>query len=169
MVERVQITTIFLADKERNELLLNQAGAIIYTIQPDGTMTYGSPNWPRVLGHAEDEVVGHNFSYFVHPDDHPACFGFLGRIVGTGEPDSDIEMFHTETATNICEDLDYLTHKQIVHLYRIIREALANAIKHARARLMEKLGVRTSSELALHARQLPGAAEESTSSGVIRS
>jgi len=42
-------------------------------------------------------------------------------------------MFHTETETNICEDLEFLTHEQTVHLYRIIREAHANAVKHAKA------------------------------------
>ena len=297
MVGGVQLTSISLDDKERNDLLLNHAGAIIYTILPDGAMTYVSANWPRVLGHAAEEVVGHSFSHFVHPDDHPACFAFLGRIVGTGEAEGGIEyrvihadgrlfwhtstiipvkqqdggiigyvgvahditrlkateaelhganqllaalvvsreaelrqatnealtaaeseagrigqdihdslcqdliglsrlaetampshdhcdpsscealgrireraaqlagvarsyshsltlhelevqtlpealetlarrtneMFHTETETNISEDLDFLTQEQTVHLYRIIREALANAVKHAKA------------------------------------
>lgn len=91
MVARVQLTSIALNDKERNGLLLEHAGAIIYTIQPDGMMTYVSANWPRVLGHAEQEVVGRNFSFFVHPDDHPACYAFLERIVTTGEPESGIE------------------------------------------------------------------------------
>ena len=297
MVGRVQLSSISLDDKERNDLLLEHAGAIIYTILPDGTMTYVSANWPRVLGHTADEVVGENFSHFVHPGDHPACFAFLGGIVGTGEAASGIEyrvkhadgrqfwhtssivpvkqqdggiigyvgvahditrlketqgelhaantqlaallasreeelrqatnaalsaaeseagrigqdihdslcqdlvglsrlaqsatpchehcdpscreslnrirehaarlagvarsyshsltlhelevqslpealetlarrtneMFHTETETNICENLDFLTHEQSIHLYRIIREALANAVKHAKA------------------------------------
>ena len=297
-VSDVQLTSIALDDKERNELLLNHAGAIIYTILPDGTMTYVSANWRRDLGHVAEEVAGHSFSHFVHPDDHAACFAFLGRIVGTGAPEGGIEyrvlhadgrqfwhtstiipvkqqdggiigyvgvahditrlkstqaelhaanarlvallasreaelrqatnealtaaeseagrigqdihdslcqdliglsrlaeaavpshehcdpsscealsqireraaqlagvargyshtltlhelevqslpealetlarrtneMFHTETETNICEDLDCLTNEQTVHLYRIIREAIANAIKHAKAR-----------------------------------
>lgn len=293
----MQLTSISLDDKERNELLLEHAGAIIYTILSDGTMTYVSANWPRVLGHMAEEVVGANFSNFVHSGDHPACFAFLERIVATGEPESGIEyrvlhadgrlfwhtssiipvkqqdggiigyvgvahditslketqgalhaantqlaallasreeelrqatnealtaaeseagrigqdihdslcqeliglarlaesatpchegtrpsscealsrireraaqlagvarsyshsltldelevqslpealetlarrnneMFHTETETNICEDLEFLTHEQTVHLYRIIREAFANAVKHAKA------------------------------------
>jgi two-component system CheB/CheR fusion protein len=296
-VPGVQLFSIAIDLEKRNELLVNYAGAIIYTILPDGTMTYVSANWPRELGHAAAEVVGHNFSHFVHPDDHAACFAFLGRIVGTGEPEGGIEyrvihadgrlfwhtstiipvkqqdggiigyvgvahditrlkevqaelhatntqlavllatrdeelrqaiqealtaaeseagrigqdihdslcqelislarlaematpchegtrpsscealrqireraahlagvariyshsltlhelevqtlpealetlarrtneMFHTEIETNICDDLDFLTNEQTVHLYRIIREALANAVKHAKA------------------------------------
>jgi PAS domain S-box-containing protein len=91
MVGAVQLSSIALDSEKRNELLLNHAGAIIYTIRPDGTMTYVSANWPRVLGHPPDEVVGRNFSFFVHPDDHAACFAFLGRIVGTAAPESGIE------------------------------------------------------------------------------
>ena len=91
MAQSVQLFSIALDHEECNKLLLNYAGAIIYTIQPDGTMTYVSANWPRVLGHAADEVVGRNFSHFVHPDDHAACFAFLERIVGTGEPEGGVE------------------------------------------------------------------------------
>jgi PAS domain S-box-containing protein len=91
MAQRVQLFSIALDHEESNELLLNYAGAIIYTIQPDGMMTYVSANWPRVLGHTPEEVVGRNFSFFVHPDDHAACFAFLERIVGTGEPASGVE------------------------------------------------------------------------------
>ena len=87
----VQLFSIALDPEERNEMLINHTGAVIYTIQPDGTMSYVSANWPRVLGHAAAEVVGRNFSHFVHPADHAACFAFLERIVGTGEPESGIE------------------------------------------------------------------------------
>jgi PAS domain S-box-containing protein len=87
----VQLFSLALGPEERNKLLLEHAGAIIYTILPDGTMTYVSANWPRVLGHSEEKVVGASFSRFVHPDDHPACYAFLWRIVGTGEPEGGIE------------------------------------------------------------------------------
>jgi PAS domain S-box-containing protein len=87
----VQLFSISLNLEERNELLVNFAGAIIYTIQSDGEMTYVSANWPRVLGHCVDEVVGRSFSDFVHPDDHPACFDFLAGIVNTGMPAGGIE------------------------------------------------------------------------------
>ena len=87
----VHAFSISLDHEEHNELLINYAGAIIYTILADGSMTYVSANWPRVLGHAESEVVGRNFSDFVHPDDHPPCFAFLAGIVATGQPDGGIE------------------------------------------------------------------------------
>jgi PAS domain S-box-containing protein len=91
IIRLVHPFSISLDHEERNGLLINYAGAIIYTILVDGTMTYVSANWPRVLGHAESEVVGRSFSDFVHPDDHPPCFAFLAGVVATGQPAGGIE------------------------------------------------------------------------------
>ncbi len=77
--------------EQRNELLLNHANAILYTITPEGVFTYVSPNWTRLLGHPTDFVVGKNFSTFVLADDHPSCFEFLSRVVQTGHLQSGIE------------------------------------------------------------------------------
>lgn len=77
--------------EERNALLLNHAEAIIYTITPDGTMTYVSANWPRLLGHPAESVVGQNFSRFVHAADHPACHAFLERVLQTGQAQTGVE------------------------------------------------------------------------------
>ena len=77
--------------EQRNELLLNHANAILYTITPEGVFTYVSPNWTRLLGHPTDFVVGKNFSSFVLADDHPACFEFLSRVVQTGHLQTGIE------------------------------------------------------------------------------
>lgn len=68
---------------ERNQMLLHHAHAIFYTISPEGIMTYVSPNWSQLLGHAPDEIVGRSFSVFVLPEDHAACYEFLERVVST--------------------------------------------------------------------------------------
>jgi len=44
------------------------------------------------------------------------------------------QTYHTETEINISEDAICLTIEQINPIYRIVREALANAIKHAKAK-----------------------------------
>lgn len=66
------------------DLLLNHVNAIIYTITPDGTLTYVSPTWTRLLGHATEEVKGKRFDVFVLPEDRPACLDFLRKIVQSG-------------------------------------------------------------------------------------
>ena len=77
--------------EERNNLLLNHVAAIIYTVTPDGRMTYVSSNWLRLLGHPIEAVVGQNFIRFVHPADHSVWSAFLEQLVQTGQPQADIE------------------------------------------------------------------------------
>ncbi len=84
-------SAIPLDHEERNALLIDHAEAIIYTISPEGLMTYVSANWPRLLGHPTEQVVGQSFSHFVYPEDHPACYAFLERAVQTGKAQSGIE------------------------------------------------------------------------------
>jgi PAS domain S-box-containing protein len=75
------ISSLPLNEEERNQLLINHSHALLYTISPDGIMTYVSPNWPLVLGHATEEVIGKSFSVFVLPEDHAACYAFLEQVV----------------------------------------------------------------------------------------
>ena len=77
--------------EQRNELLLNHANAIIYTINPDGLLTYVSPNWTRLLGHPTKEVIGKRFDVFVLPEDHAVCFAFLQQVVKSGAARSGVE------------------------------------------------------------------------------
>lgn len=70
--------------EERNQLLLNHAHALLYTIRPDGVFSYVSPNWPQLLGHTSEEVIGRSFSEFVLPEDQATCYAFLDRVVTTG-------------------------------------------------------------------------------------
>ncbi|NCC50885.1 MAG: PAS domain S-box protein, partial [Spartobacteria bacterium] len=76
---------------ERNQLLLRHAHALLYTIKPDGAFTYVTPNWPSLLGHSPDEVIGKHFSEFVLPEDHAVCRAFLDKVVSTGELQTDVE------------------------------------------------------------------------------
>ncbi|MEI7815989.1 MAG: ATP-binding protein [Desulfuromonadales bacterium] len=66
-------------------LLVNNCHGIIYEIRPDGLLGFVSQGWTRVLGHADTEVIGHDFREFVHADDVSACEAFLQRTVSTGE------------------------------------------------------------------------------------
>lgn len=85
------IAALPLEMEERNQMLLSHAHAIFYTIGPDGIMTYVSPNWPNLLGHAPEEVTGRSFSVFVLPEDHAACHAFLERVVATGTLQTGVE------------------------------------------------------------------------------
>lgn len=94
--------------------LVENVNDIIYTLAPDGTLTYVSPNWPEMLGHAVNQVVGEPIGRFVHPDDLPGCEEFLKRLFLTGKKQSGIEYrvrhqngqwrWHTSNASPIADD-----------------------------------------------------------------
>jgi PAS domain S-box-containing protein len=49
--------------------LIEYANDIIYSITVEGILIYASPNWTEMLGHKMDDIIGHSFTEFVHPDD----------------------------------------------------------------------------------------------------
>jgi diguanylate cyclase (GGDEF)-like protein/PAS domain S-box-containing protein len=77
--------------EEKFRMLVENSHDIIYTLAADGTCTFMSPVWTRLLGHATSEVIGKSFREFVHPDDLAACEIFLETVIATGERRSGIE------------------------------------------------------------------------------
>lgn len=97
--------------EERFRSLVENANDIIYSLTPDGTFVYVSPNWTDILGHDVSEVVGKPFAPFVHPDDLATCVAFLKKVIATGEKQSGIEYrvlhkngtwrWHTSSASSL--------------------------------------------------------------------
>ena len=79
------------ASEQRFRSFVENASDIMYTLNPAGVFTYVSPNWPELLGHPVDEVIGESFHRFVHPDDAPACEAFLERVIRTGKKQEGVE------------------------------------------------------------------------------
>ena len=79
------------ASERRFRSFVENANDIMYTLTPDGVFTYVSPNWPELLGHPVDEVIGESFRRFVHPADMPACEAFLERVIRTGKKQEGVE------------------------------------------------------------------------------
>lgn len=77
--------------EEKFRLLVENSHDIIYTLTADGTCTFVSPVWTRLLGHDTSEVIGKSFREFVHPDDRADCEAFLETVIATGERRSGIE------------------------------------------------------------------------------
>ncbi|MBI5294018.1 MAG: GAF domain-containing protein [Chloroflexi bacterium] len=89
--ERRQAEEELRESEERFRSFVEQANDIVYTISPDGIITYASPNWKEVLGHEIDEVEGRSFEVFIHPDDFAACRTILNQTLASGEKLSGIE------------------------------------------------------------------------------
>ncbi|MBG6060610.1 PAS domain S-box-containing protein [Flavobacterium sp. CG_9.1] len=53
---------------------------ILYQINLEGVLTYVSKNWTTSVGHELIEVIGTNFSQFIHPDDIEKCTVYFNSI-----------------------------------------------------------------------------------------
>ena len=82
--------------KETYRTLVDNIQSIVYTIRPDGILTFVSPSWTKLLGHESNEVIDHDFRSFVHRDDIPACEEFLKKTVETRttQPGVEYRVFH---------------------------------------------------------------------------
>jgi PAS domain S-box-containing protein len=82
-----------LRDMERlYRIIVNNSHDIIYTLRPDGTLTFISPSWTAGLGHEPGEVLGKSFRIFVHADDIPSCEDFLARTLSSCKVQPAIEL-----------------------------------------------------------------------------
>ena len=77
--------------EEKYRHLIENSHDIIYTLNPEGILTFVSPSWTTILGHKVHEVVGKPFRQFVHPEDLARCFGYLQTMIDTGQRQIGIE------------------------------------------------------------------------------
>src|SRR3954454_667614 len=67
-LERMSQTEAGLADELRR-LVIERSHGLVTLIELDGTISYASPSWSRMLGWEPAEVVGTSLVDYCHPDD----------------------------------------------------------------------------------------------------
>ncbi|MES2655096.1 MAG: PAS domain S-box protein [Bacteroidota bacterium] len=70
--------------------LIEYSSDIIYEINTEGLLTYISPSWTKLLGHQPQEVLGHQFEIFIHPNDLAERKAFLLKLI-RNKTDDEIE------------------------------------------------------------------------------
>jgi diguanylate cyclase (GGDEF)-like protein/PAS domain S-box-containing protein len=71
--------------RELHELVLDNTQDLISLVEPNGLIRYASPSHQRVVGYAEDELVGANVLDFVHPDDVAMVAERMAESAASGE------------------------------------------------------------------------------------
>ncbi len=69
------------ASEERFRSFVEHANDIIYTLSPQGGFLYVSPKWTELLGQDVQDIAGHYFGDFVHPDDMPTCLAAMEGVL----------------------------------------------------------------------------------------
>jgi PAS domain S-box-containing protein len=108
ITERKEAEARLSESETKHRQLIENTHDIIYSLTPEGLFSYVSPAWTILLGHPVTEIEGHLFTEFIHPDDHPACFAFLQKVL-TGQRQEGVEYrvqhisgewrWHTSSAT----------------------------------------------------------------------
>ncbi|RZU98748.1 diguanylate cyclase [Spiribacter vilamensis] len=80
-----------LARERQFRLIVENANDIIYTVNAKGLLTYVSPNWTAMLGHAVSEVRGQPLKSFIYIEDQTQFQRFLHEVLSTGERKREIE------------------------------------------------------------------------------
>ncbi len=79
------------ASESQYRQLVENIGDIVYTLTPEGVISYVSPQWTRVLGYSAEEVTGTPIVDYVHSDDREEFGRFLKRTVRSSNGEHEIE------------------------------------------------------------------------------
>jgi len=73
------------ASEERFRSLIERGSDIVFTMTPEGTFNYVSPNCERFVGHTPAELIGNSFVPYAHPDDLALILEFVQFLLAGGE------------------------------------------------------------------------------------
>ena len=91
ITERERAAEALRASEQRFRSLVENANDIVYSVSPDGTIAYASPNTAALIGWAASDLVGQPYAAFIHPEDLPACDAALEQLLSTGECVANLE------------------------------------------------------------------------------
>ena len=77
--------------REQYRSLVENSHGIIYTIRPDGVVTYASSGYAKLLGGDPGQIVGKHFRDIVHPEDVAVCEAFQSDVLAGNVPQRGLE------------------------------------------------------------------------------
>ncbi|PWR69521.1 PAS domain S-box protein [Methanospirillum stamsii] len=72
--------------EEKYRSFVENANDIVFSMTPNGIMTYVPEKWTGLFGYENNEVIGSHASQFIHPDDYSRIVDFVRKKV-IGEKD----------------------------------------------------------------------------------
>lgn len=106
------------ASERRFRGMIERSSDVVVLLDADGTMRYRSDSGQRIFGFEDDEVLGHPFGDFIHPEDLPVVAESFARLLRTPGESFFVEFRYWRpdgpwghadaTVTNWLEDPDIL-------------------------------------------------------------
>jgi len=96
--ERKQTEMELVNANEQFRSLMQNSHGIIYTVNPNGVVSYVSPSYIRLVGRDPSALIGKDFRSFICPDDIAVCKAFHQELLRTGVVQKGLEyrVFHAD-------------------------------------------------------------------------
>ena len=92
--DRKQIEAQLAESEAKFRRLVEGVNDLIWSCEPDGILTYVSPQFKTMFGWEEGAWIGKSFIYLVHPDDRPLVVTGYRENIKFGKKSSDYEFRH---------------------------------------------------------------------------
>ncbi|MGQ9918952.1 MAG: PAS domain S-box protein [Bryobacteraceae bacterium] len=77
-----KLAELRLAESEqRYRAIVEHSADLVWTVTPDGRISYASPSWARITGHQPETMQGRWIRDGIHPEDWPAAWRVLQDLV----------------------------------------------------------------------------------------
>lgn len=106
-IERSHALEALRRSEERFRLLIENSYDMLTILESDGTVRYHSPSLGRVLGYAQDMLIGKKFFEYVHPADQSgavATFKSMLTIEGFSPP-TEFRLLHSDGSWHFFESV----------------------------------------------------------------
>ncbi len=90
-IERKRFEEVLRVNEERFRGLVENAKDIIYSLTPNGEISYLSPKFSDLLGYKTSDYLGKSFSLLMHPDDVKSSVEMFQRSLKSGQRESGFE------------------------------------------------------------------------------
>jgi PAS domain S-box-containing protein len=90
-IERKRFEEVLRVSEERFRSLVENAKDIIYSLTPNGEISYLSPKFSDLLGYKISDYLGKSFSLLMHPDDVKNSVELFQRSLKSGQRESGFE------------------------------------------------------------------------------
>jgi PAS domain S-box-containing protein len=71
--------------------IVENALEIIYTLTPEGMISYASPRWTQLIGHESPDLLGRSFVSFLHPSDRSVFQSYFAAVTAGNKQNQRIE------------------------------------------------------------------------------
>jgi PAS domain S-box-containing protein len=121
--------------EEHFRSFVENANDTLFSINTEGILTYGSPNWTKAIGHDVSEFIGKSvFETLIHPDDIPLCLAKMAEALFTGEKQSGIDYrimhkdgswrWQTANASPMSDENGVITKRQMRNLCATVHKVI---------------------------------------------